>query len=349
VAALLEVRNLTVHIDSDDGVARVLDQVNLTINQGEVVGLVGESGCGKTTLARTILGLLPRPQSRVESGEVNFKGEDLLALSFEHMQRNVRGRGITFIPQDPFGSLNPVFTLGDQVRELMKWRSPYQRKQSEDAISRWWPDLARSYPRHRRAKDRQAIFEMLEEVQIHDPEAALRKYPHEFSGGQRQRLLIAMAMLPQPQLIIADEPTTALDVTIQAQILKLLRRLVKERSISVLFTTHDLGTAYEICDRIVVMYAGQEVEAAPTQTFFARPKHHYTQQLLDSLPDPQKELHDIPGQIPSPLDAPPGCRFHPRCMAAAQDCRTIRPPDTLLNPNHTYRCFHPVVRSAEVS
>lgn len=346
---LLEVRDLTVHIDTEDGVAHVLDRVNLSIGKGEVVGLVGESGCGKSTLARTILGLLPRPQARVESGQILFDGQNLLSLPPTQMHRDVRGRRITLIPQDPFGSLNPVFTLGDQIRELMKWRSPHQRADSEQAIARWWPDLVRPYPRHRQREDRQAIARMLEEVQIHDPEAALRKYPHEFSGGQRQRLLISMAMLPEPQLIIADEPTTALDVTIQAQILKLLRRLVKDRGISVLFTTHDLGTAYEICDRIVVMYAGQDVEAAATETFFSRPAHHYTQRLLDSLPDPKKELRDIPGRIPSPLEAPSGCRFHPRCTAAAEECRELRPPETALGESHTYRCFHPLVRPTEVN
>ena len=155
-----------------------------------------------------------------------------------------------------------------------------------------------------------------------------------------------MAMLPQPELIIADEPTTALDVTIQAQILKLLRRLVKDRNISVLFTTHDLGTAYEICDRIVVMYAGQEVEAAPTSAFFSSPAHHYTQRLLESLPDPQREIRDIPGDMPSLLDAPSGCRFHPRCIAAQSDCRASRPPDQTIDRDHAVRCFHPIDRTA---
>jgi peptide/nickel transport system ATP-binding protein len=342
VSALLEVRNLFVNIVTDDGTARVLDGVNLTIGRGEVVGLVGESGCGKTTLARTILGILPEPQSRVESGQALFDGADLLALSSREMQTRVRGKRITFIPQDPFASLNPVFTLGAQIGDLMKWKSPSRPERESSLVERLWPDLFKPYRGRRRAQDRQAIFEMLQDVQIQNPKGALRKYPHEFSGGQRQRLLIAMAMLPQPELIIADEPTTALDVTIQAQVLKLLRRLVKDRNISVLFTTHDLGTAYEVCDRIVVMYAGQEVEAAPTPVFFSKPTHHYTQRLLESLPHPDKEIRDIPGEIPSVLDAPAGCRFHPRCVAAQSDCCVSRPPITRPGQDHLVRCFHPI-------
>ena len=342
MAALLNVRNLSVDIATDDGVARVLDGVNLTIGRGEVVGLVGESGCGKTTFARTILGILPEPQARVETGQILFDDVDLLTLSSQDMQTGVRGRRITFIPQDPFGSLNPVFTLRTQIGDLMKWKSP-RRSQDEDTFAGGhWPDLVKQYPRDRRAKDQQAIFDILEDVQIQDPKAALERYPHQFSGGQRQRLLIAMAMLPEPELIIADEPTTALDVTIQAQVLKLLRRLVRDRNISVLFTTHDLGTAYEICDRIVVMYAGQEVEAAPTSVFFSKPAHHYTQKLLESLPDPKRQIRDIPGEIPSLLDAPSGCRFHPRCSAAQPDCSLSWPAESTLGPNHTFHCFHPI-------
>jgi peptide/nickel transport system ATP-binding protein len=184
------------------------------------------------------------------------------------------------------------------------------------------------------------VVELLRAVQIPEPERALRRLPHEFSGGQRQRLMIAMALLPQPDLIIADEPTTALDVTIQAQILRLLRQLVKERGVSVLFTTHDLGTAHEICDRIVVMYAGQEMESAPTDRFFAHPRHPYTRRLLESLPDPRGEIRDIPGEVPALIDPPPGCRFHPRCDAATADCRATRPAESGRG-EHRVRCYHP--------
>ena len=198
------------------------------------------------------------------------------------------------------------------------------------------------YPRARRRADAEAIGQMLRSVQMPDPAAVAGKLPHEFSGGQRQRLMIALALLPQPRLVIADEPTTALDVTIQAQILKLLKQLAKSRGISVLFTTHDLGTAYEICDRITVMYAGQEVETAPVDDFFGRPHHPYTVRLLESLPRPGRELREIGGEIPRLIDPPGGCRFHPRCARASEICRRERPPVTSLGGAHEVRCYHPI-------
>jgi peptide/nickel transport system ATP-binding protein len=190
--------------------------------------------------------------------------------------------------------------------------------------------------------DREAVLGTLRAVQIPEPARALRRLPHEFSGGQRQRLMIAMALLPKPDLIIADEPTTALDVTIQAQILRLLRALVKERGVSVLFTTHDLGTAHEICDRVVVMYAGQEMEAAPTDAFFGRPAHPYTRQLLASVPGPDGEIREIRGEVPSLVTPPSGCRFHPRCDYATAECRDQRPAPRALASDHGVRCHHPV-------
>src|SRR5262249_34055262 len=207
--------------------------------------------------------------------------------------------------------------------------------------------LLRPYPRGRYRDDRAAVLEILRDVQIPDPARALRRLPHEFSGGQRQRLMIAMALLPRPDLIIADEPTTALDVTIQAQILRLLRTLVKERGVSVLFTTHDLGTAHEICDRIVVMYAGQEVEAAPTAAFFSRPAHPYTRRLLASVPTPDGEIRDIPGEVPSLIEPPAGCRFHPRCDYASAECRSARPAPRMRAAAHAVSCYHPVGGSPE--
>ncbi|MBI3993471.1 MAG: ABC transporter ATP-binding protein, partial [Candidatus Lambdaproteobacteria bacterium] len=209
------------------------------------------------------------------------------------------------------------------------------------------PRLLWRYPRERFQADRQTVLDLLRAVQIPDPEDALRKYPHQFSGGQRQRLMIAMALLPRPELIIADEPTTALDVTIQAQILRLLRQLVKERNISVLFTTHDLGTAHEICDRIMVMYAGQEMEFAPTRNFFHRPFHPYTKRLLESLPNPQGNIQDIAGELPELIDPPQGCRFHPRCDFATDICRRTRPDISAVEPGHWLRCYHPIAAPAQ--
>jgi len=333
-AALLAVRGLRVDFLTDRGPAQVLDGITLDIAPGEVVGLVGESGCGKTTLARAILGVLPSGPARIRGGEVRFKGVDLLREDPRVVNDRVRGRAITFIPQDPFTSFSPVFPIGTQIMDLMKWKSPRGDGAPRSVWSR--------YPRERRRADREAVLEILRAVQIPEPERALRRLPHEFSGGQRQRLMIAMALLPRPDLVIADEPTTALDVTIQAQILRLLRALVKERGVSVLFTTHDLGTAHEICDRVVVMYAGQEMEAAPTDAFFGRPAHPYTRRLIASIPDAGREIRDIPGEVPSLVAPPSGCRFHPRCDFATAECQAERPAPRLLAEAHAVRCHHPV-------
>jgi peptide/nickel transport system ATP-binding protein len=336
MAELLSVRRLRVDFVTDGGVAQVLDGINLDVGPGEVVGLVGESGCGKTTLARAILGILPAGAARIRGGEVRFKGADLLRQDPAVVNVRVRGRAITFIPQDPSTSFSPVFPVRTQFMDLMKWKSP---RAGEGGDLRW---PFRRYPRERYRADRDAVLDTLRAVQIPEPARALRRLPHEFSGGQRQRLMIAMALLPRPDLVIADEPTTALDVTIQAQILRLLRELVKERGVSVLFTTHDLGTAHEICDRVVVMYAGQEMESAPAEAFFARPAHPYTRRLLDSVPGAGGELRDIPGDVPSLVAPPPGCRFHPRCDHATAECRAGRPAPRFLAPDHGVRCHHPV-------
>ena len=336
MAELLAVRGLRVDFATDRGPAQVLDGMNLDIETGEVVGLVGESGCGKTTLARAILGILPEGAARIRAGEVRFKGTDLLREDPGAVNDRVRGRAITFIPQDPFTSFSPVFPIETQIMDLMKWKSPRAGNGGGPA------SILGRYPRARHRADREAVLEILRAVQIPEPARALRRLPHEFSGGQRQRLMIAMALLPRPDLIIADEPTTALDVTIQAQILRLLRTLVKERGVSVLFTTHDLGTAHEICDRVVVMYAGQEMEAAPADAFFARPAHPYTRRLLASVPSPDGEIRDIPGEVPSLVNPPSGCRFHPRCEYATAECRAGRPPPRALAPRHGVRCHHPV-------
>jgi peptide/nickel transport system ATP-binding protein len=327
---LLSVRDVSVSFSTEGGVARVLDEVSLTIKRGEIMGLVGESGCGKTTLARTILGALP-PNASVTGASIMFDGRDLLSIDPREAADEIRGRAITFVPQDPFSAFNPLFTIGDQIFEILRWKSPDRRP------------FEAGYRRARRRSDRDRAMALLRRVQLPDPERLWRKYPHEISGGQRQRLMIAMALLPEPRLVIADEPTTALDVTIQAQILMLLRQLAVERGVSVLLTTHDLGTAWEICDRVTVMYAGQALETAPIEAFFHAPALPYTRLLLDSLPSGDAPLRGIPGDVPSLVSPPPGCRFHPRCPGASEVCQLVRPAVSEPAPDHQVRCHHALV------
>jgi peptide/nickel transport system ATP-binding protein len=338
---LLEVSELRICFRTEQGNAHVLDAVNLSIGRGRIMGLVGESGCGKTTLARAVLGILS-PNAMVEGGSIRFDGLDLLRIEPERFRREVKGRRIAFVPQDPYSAFNPLFRVGDQIMEMLKWNSPRR-----DANERGFGALITPYPRQRYRADKAAAIALLNEVQIPDPERAFYKLPEQFSGGQRQRLMIAMALLSKPDLVIADEPTTALDVTIQAQILKLLKSLAKERGVSILLTTHDLGTAYEICDEITVMYAGQEVESAPVAAFFANPRHPYTARLLESLPDPARQIQEIGGEVPNLVLPPAGCRFHPRCASASAACALSRPPAS--GSSQIVRCFHPHAKRMETA
>ena len=316
--SVLDINDLVVDFNTDDGLVQAIDHLRLTVRAGEIVGLVGESGCGKTTVARCILGVLPRPPAQIRAGEVRFQGQDLLHTPEAELTARVRGKAITFIPQDPQASLNPLFPVGVQLRDLLAWgtQKHYRTRQIQEQI-----------------------VTLLQQVQIPTPETQLKKYPHEFSGGQRQRLVIAAALAPEPALIIADEPTSALDVTVQAQILLLLKILVKERGTSVLLITHDLGVVAKLCDRVVVMYAGQEAEVAPTASLFAHPSHPYTQQLLDSLPERQHgTIRGIPGTVPHLVDPPQGCRFHTRCALAMPACSQERPTAVEVFPDHWVRC-----------
>jgi peptide/nickel transport system ATP-binding protein len=301
-APILEVRGLKLSIRTDEGIARVLDHIDFALEPGHILGIVGESGCGKSTVIRTILGILPRAV-HIETGEIRFQDRSLLSLSEAELNRDIRGRRIGFVPQDPYLALNPVFKIGAQLLEIMRWHAPDSDK----------------------GQHRARLLQLLRRVHLPDPEAALDRYPHQFSGGQRQRLLIAAALACSPALVIADEPTTALDVTTQQQILELLRELVAEFGLSMLFVTHDLGVVAELCDDICVIYAGQTVESGPTREVIAAPRHPYTRALLACHPDRSSSFIGIAGAVPSPLRAGPGCRFAPRCDEARPVC-ALRPP-----------------------
>jgi peptide/nickel transport system ATP-binding protein len=312
---VLDIADLRVAIRGDGGVARILDHIAFRLEPGRILGIVGESGCGKSTLIRAILGILPRG-AEIGAGRITFEGENLLAFSEAELNRDVRGSRISFIPQDPYLALNPVFTVGAQLLEVMR---------------RHLPGTAREH--------RARLVALLRRVQLPDAELALDRYPHQFSGGQRQRLLIAAALACAPRLVVADEPTTALDVTTQQQILVLLRELVEELGISMLFVTHDLGVVAELCDELCVIYAGQSVESGPAMALLHDPRHPYTRALLACHPDRSEGFVGIPGAVPSPLHAPPGCRFAPRCPQARGACPARAPNLRQVVPGRVVDCI----------
>jgi oligopeptide/dipeptide ABC transporter ATP-binding protein len=305
---IVEVSGLRVTIKTDEGDAKILDHIDFSLQRGRILGIVGESGCGKSTIIRAILGVLPG-LARIEAGAIRFDGEDLLDFSERELNTRIRGSRIGFIPQDPYLALNPVFKIGTQLLEIMRWHARDEGKSRTG----------------REQRHRERLIALLRRVQLPDPEAALERYPHQFSGGQRQRLVIAAALATAPVLVIADEPTTALDVTTQQQIIDLLRDLVDEFGLSMLFVTHDLGVVAQLCDEVCVVYAGQTVESGAAAAVLADPCHPYTKALLGCHPDRAATFSGIPGSVPSPLRPGSGCRFAPRCADVRNDCETRAP------------------------
>jgi len=313
---LLSVEHLTTTFDTARGPAPVVDDVSFEIRAGETLGLVGESGSGKSVTALSIMRLV-RPPGRIAGGSIVFKGRDLLTLD-ERDVRAIRGADISLIFQEPMTALNPVFTVGDQIAETLLVHDRATRRES-------------------RAK----AIELLEAVRIPDASSRTRDYPHQLSGGMRQRVLMAMALACRPSLVIADEPTTALDVTIQAQILELLRDMKSALNLSLLLITHDLGVVAETADRVAVMYAGRIVETGPARAIFRSPQHPYTRGLLASIPgtSPGKRLRAIEGSVPLPAALPPGCAFNPRCPDRFDRCTTTPPPDYAAGNGQTAKCY----------
>ena len=319
---LLDVRDLCTEFRTEEGVVRAVDGVSFRVDRGEIVGLVGESGCGKSVTSLSVLGLLPKPQGRIAGGAVRFGGRELTGLSDRELRR-IRGNRVAMVFQDPMTSLNPYLRVGEQIAEVGELHQGLSRREAQ-----------------RRAVD------LLERVEIPDPAARAKSYPHELSGGMRQRVMIAMALLCDPELLIADEPTTALDVTIQAQILDLLCELRRERSMAIVLITHDLGVIAGTCDRVLVMYAGRIVESAPVAELFRDPTHPYTRALLRSVPRiggaARRRLESIEG-LPPRLDVGPfdACCFAPRCGSARDACRHGEPPLVEIAPGRARRCAVP--------
>ena len=380
---LVTIRDLAVRFHTYEGVVHAIDDLDLDIRQGETLGVVGETGSGKTMTALAILRLIPYP-GRIESGSIVFIDRDgggeleLLRLSEDKM-RSIRGNKISMVFQEPGAALNPVYTIGDQISEVLllhrrqelayrakervesllsdgsshaasarkpfwHWQSRLYSKIAEDPSSiepRLVNRMAPFRPLLRRLRDEASLLtvKMLKDVEIPDPARVAVHYPHELSGGMKQRAVIAMALACSPKLLIADEPTTSLDVTIQAQMLELFRHIKLDKGASVLFITHNLGVASEICDRVAVMYAGRLCEVAGVEEIFLNPLHPYTRALLEAVPMPGKELQTIPGALADALNPPPGCRFHPRCPSAESMCQQERPKLKEVAKDHMVACY----------
>lgn len=315
---ILEIHNLHVHYRTDIGVARAVNGISITLAKGESLGLVGETGAGKTTTALAIMQLVPDPPGVIEEGEIFFKGKNVIYNSEKENQK-MRGDGISMISQDPMTALNPVMTVGEQLMEVILQHKKVSKKEAEEMAK-----------------------ELMETVGVKADR--FRDFPHQFSGGMKQRVIIAMALLCKPEILIADEPTTALDVTIQAQVLELIQSLIKQYDMSILLITHDLGVVGEVCDRVAIMYAGQIVEEGSVLDVYTAPQHPYTQGLFDSLPeidsDENRKLISIPGVAPSAMEIPSGCAFHPRCRYKQTICEQTPPING--EGTHWCRCHFPL-------
>jgi len=316
---LIDVNNLKTYFHTEEGTVKAVDGVSFEIYPGETLGVVGESGCGKSVTSLSIMRLIESPPGKIEEGEILFNGKDLTKLSQGQM-RKIRGNDISMIFQEPMTSLNPVYTVGDQIMEAILIHKNVNKKQArEEAIN------------------------MLRKVGIPLPEQRVDEYPHQLSGGMRQRIMIAMALSCDPQLLIADEPTTALDVTIQAQILELMNSLKAQFGMAIMMITHDLGVIAEVSDRVAVMYAGKIVEYTDVKTLYADPKHPYTWGLMHSIPHIEKDLdrlEAIPGNVPNPLDFPDGCKYNTRCPFATDKCRVDEPDIEEVEEGHYSACWH---------
>ena len=323
---LVDIRNLKTYFYTEDGVVPAVDGVNLYIKRGETLGVVGESGCGKSVTSLSIMQLVSKPSGKIVEGEILFEGEDLVKKSEAEM-RKIRGNDISMIFQEPMTSLNPVYTIGDQIAEAIMLHQGLNHKDATDKA-----------------------IEMLRLVGIPLPERRVKEYPHQLSGGMRQRVMIAMALSCNPKLLVADEPTTALDVTIQAQILELMKKLKKELGMAIMLITHDLGVVAEMCERVVVMYGGKVVEEGDAVSIFKSPLHPYTEGLLKSVPrmdEDVEKLHVIEGVVPNPLHLPAGCRFHPRCPVAVDKCREAQPTLEKVAEGRYVACFLATERMAK--
>ena len=315
---LLDIQDLRTHFHTDDGVAKAVDGVNYSIKPGETLGVVGESGCGKSVTAMSVMRLIPMPPGEIVSGKILFQGRNLLELSEAEM-RKIRGNEISVIFQEPMTSLNPVFKVGQQIGEALILHQKLTKLEA-----------------------REKTIELLRKVGIPDPAKRVDEYPHQMSGGMKQRVMIAMALACQPKLLLADEPTTALDVTIQAQILDLLKELQESEGMAILMITHDLGVIAECADHVAVMYAGKVVEFAPVVDLFENPKHPYTVGLFRSLPrvgEEKETLEVIRGNVPNPLEFPSGCKFWPRCPHATDRCKSEEPVLESVGEHHTAACW----------